>query len=87
MKFKDIKFSKDLRMTIGIVEETNKYFLSFPVTNGAFDYEEYYEISEEEYNSFSVDLSNAVDLLKRCRDQTEDHRLLVKPQAKRGRWN
>ncbi len=87
MKFEVTNFSRELRFAIGIVENSNKFFLSFPVTNGAVDYEEYYEISKEEYESIFEDLNNGLDLLKRCRERNEDQRLLVKPQPKRGRWN
>ena len=85
MKFKDIDFSRENRFSIGIEEEAGRYYISFPVTATGFaDYEEYYEISNDEFNCFSSDLDNAIDLLGRCRDRKEDNRLLVKPGKNRG---
>lgn len=85
MKFKYTKFSKELRFTIGIEEESGLYFLSFPVNSSRFaDDEEYYEISEEEYKSFSEDLNNGVELLNRCKKRQEDSRLLSPPADPRG---
>ena len=85
MKFKDLKFSRENRFAIGVEEETGKYYLSFPVTSTGFaDYEEYYEISKTEFDDFSSNLDNALDLLRRCRERVEDVRLLVKPGKNRG---
>lgn len=85
MKFKDIKFSKENRFSIGIEEETGKYYLSFPVTSTGFaDYEEYYEISDKEFNSFMLDFENALELLKSCKERKEDTRLLFSPSMNRG---
>ncbi len=85
MKFKNIKFSRENRFSIGIEEETGRYYISFPVTATGFaDYEEYYEISKDEFDDFSSHLDNAIDLLRRCRDRKEDNRLLVRPGKNRG---
>ncbi len=51
---------------------------------GFADYAEYYEISKEEFDDFSSNLDNALDLLGRCRKRTEDKQLLVKPGKIRG---
>lgn len=85
MNFKDVKFSRENRFSIGVEEESGKYFLSFPVTAVGFaDYEEYYEISAEEFQKFSFDLDGALDLLNLCRERKEDQRLLVTPPRVRG---
>ena len=85
MKFKDIHFSKQKRFSLGREEETGKYYLSIPVTASHFaDYEEYYEISDEEFSLFSSDLDNATELVKRCRERKEDSRLMIKPEKNRG---
>jgi hypothetical protein len=85
MKFKDIQFSRQNRFSIGIEEETGKFYLSFPVTTTGFaDYEEFYEITNEEFSSFSSDLDKALELLKRCKERKEDNRLLVSPNKNRG---
>ncbi|EQC47221.1 hypothetical protein [Bacteriovorax sp. Seq25_V] len=85
MNFRDIKFSRENRFSIGIEEESGKYFISFPVTAAGFaDYEEYYEISDEEFLKFTTDLDSALELLKLCRERKEDQRLLVDPPKVRG---
>jgi hypothetical protein len=85
MKFNDINFSKQHRFSIGIEETTGKYYLSIPVTTSRFaDYEEYYEISSEEFATFSSNLDGAIDLVKRCRERKEDSRLMIKPDKNRG---
>ncbi len=85
MKFKDMKFSKENRFTLGVEEESGKYYLSLPVTStGVADFEEYYAISVEEFLLFFADLDNATDLLKRCRERREDNRLMIKPGKNRG---
>lgn len=85
MKFKDTKFSKELRFAIGVEEESGRYFLSFPVTSTRFaDDEEFYEISMEEYKSFSENLNNGVELLNRCKQRQEDSRLFSPPADPRG---
>ena len=84
MKFKVSKFSRELRFSIGIEEESSKYFISFPVYNGLVEYEEYYEITQQEYLNFSLDLNNAITLLQSCRDRKEDSRLFYQPGTRRG---
>lgn len=81
MKYKDKKFSRELRFAIGIEEESGKYFLSIPVKSVMHvDFEEYYEISEAEFNSFMEDLENGAGLANRCREHLEDDRLFEKPK-------
>ncbi|MBF0315011.1 MAG: hypothetical protein HQK50_08125 [Oligoflexia bacterium] len=84
MKFKDANFSKEHRFSIGIEEESNKYYISFPAYNGIVEYEEYYEISQQEYLDFDTNLSNALTLLQRCKERKEESRLLYQPSIKRG---
>ena len=52
MKFEDTFFSRVERYAIGIEKESGRHYLSIPVTNHMIDYEEYYEISESDYNIF-----------------------------------
>lgn len=84
MKFIVSKFSRELRFSIGIEQESSKYFISFPAYNGMVEYEEYYEISQQEFHNFSLDLNNASAILQRCRERKEENRLLYQPSIKRG---
>lgn len=84
MKFKGILFSKNDRYSIGIEEESGKYYLSIPVRNNFAEYEEYYEISNAEFDVFSKDIVKARHLAQRCRERSEDARLMYQPSKERG---
>ena len=84
MKFTDIKFSKSKRFSIGQEENSGKYYLSFPVSNQLVEYEEYYEITVNEFNDYIQNLDNAIPLLEKCKQHKEDHRLIQKPGNSRG---
>lgn len=45
MKFFDNFVSAEHSLSIGIEEETSRFYLSILVSNGAVDYEEYYELT------------------------------------------
>lgn len=84
MKFTDIYISKENKFTVGIEEETGKYFLSIPVSNALVDYEEYYEITETMFNSY-LDKENELFMFaEKCRRRENDMHLLIKPGKNRG---
>jgi len=84
MKFIDINFSRENRFSIGVEEEAGKFFLSIPVRNQRVDYEEYYEISKEMFESFKVDMNSALPFVQQCRNRELDHLLIQKPGKDRG---
>ncbi len=84
MKFKDTYFNKEKKYSIGIEEETGKYYLSFPVSNPYVDYEEYYEISSELYNGYPETIPDIEHLIEECRSHERDDLLLQKPGKYRG---
>jgi hypothetical protein len=84
MKFKDVAVNRDERYALGIEEESGKYYVSIPVSNGMVDYEEYYEIDKPTFERYRVDLGSARDLVERARKRQEDDRLIVKPGSHRG---
>ena len=84
MKFIDIDFSRENRFSIGVEEETGKFFVSIPVRNQRVDYEEYYEISREMFESFKVDMDSALPFVQKCRDRELDYFLLQNPGSDRG---
>ncbi|MBU9828171.1 hypothetical protein ACE2AK_26165 [Rahnella perminowiae] len=84
MKFEDVFFSREERYSIGIEKESGRHYLSIPVTNHMIDYEEYYEISESDYNIFLSDPAAAVNFAKQCKRREKDALLIVKPGDLRG---
>jgi len=84
MKFKDVAVNRDERYALGIEEESGKYYVSIPVSNGMVDYEEYYEIDKATFDQYRADLGSARDFVERCRRRQEDDKLIVKPGRNRG---
>lgn len=84
MKFKDTCFSREERFAIGIEEESGRYYLSIPVTNGAADYDEFYEISASDYQIYVDDLTVAIDFARQCKRREKDALLMMRPGSNRG---
>jgi hypothetical protein len=84
MKFKDISFSRENRFSIGIEEESGRYFLSIPVGNNLVSYEEYYEISKCNFNKYHEDMTSAHKFVEECRERLHDKLLMEKPPKNRG---
>lgn len=84
MKFKDIFFSRSDRYSIGIEEESETYYIAIPVNNQLIEYEEYYRITQEEFEKLRSNIADAKHFADRCRQRLEDSRLLEKPGALRG---
>lgn len=75
---------KEERFSIGIEEQTGKYYLSIPVSNSTVDYEEYYEINKDEFNLYRSDIDAAMKFVKQCRNHESDDRIIIKPGKDRG---
>jgi len=84
MKFKDVAVNRDERYSLGVEQDSGKYYVSIPVSNGMVDYEEYYEIDQPTFERYRTDLGSARDFVDRCRKRQEDDRLIVKPGRNRG---
>jgi hypothetical protein len=84
IRFTDTSASRELRLSIGIEEESGKYYLSIPVSNRLVDYEEYYEISEDALEAYGADLDTALSFADQCRGRKNDHLLIQKPGSDRG---
>lgn len=63
MKFEDTYFSKEDRYSLGIESTSGRHYVSIPVSNGIVDYEEYYEITPDEYQQFLSDKAAAVEFV------------------------
>lgn len=84
MKFEDTYFSKEDRYSLGIESTSGRHYVSIPVSNGIVDYEEYYEITPDEYQQFLSDKAAAVEFVESCRRHERDDRLIQKPGSNRG---
>lgn len=84
MKFNDVLVSREHRFSLGIEEESGRYYLSIPVSNGLADYEEYYEIDRTAFERYRVDPVAALPFVDRCRHRDADELLIVQPGSNRG---
>jgi hypothetical protein len=84
MKFEDTYFSKEDRYSLGIESTSGRHYVSIPVSNGIVDYEEYYEITPDEYQLFLSDKAAAVEFVESCRKHERDDLLIQKPGSNRG---
>lgn len=84
MKFTDSYFSRENRFSLGVEEATGRFYASIPVSNGIVDYEEYYELTSEQYEAYLADPSTAVPFVEECRERKHDQLLIQKPGWNRG---
>lgn len=84
MKFEDLAVFRESKFSVGVEKDSGKYYLSIPVSNGVVDYEEFYEITKDEFELYSKDPSNASEFVRRCRNRENDSRLIMKPGRSRG---
>lgn len=84
MKFREMVVNLDLRCSLGFEEETNSYYLAIPVSNSVVDYEEYYRISKDDFDSFSIGDANTALFVEECRKRCHDDLLFFPPGKDRG---
>ena len=84
MKFDDTYFSREDRYSIGVESMSGRYYASIPVSNGIVDYEEYYELTEDQYHKFLRDRKAAIEFVEACRRREHDDLLLQRPGSNRG---
>lgn len=84
MKFNDLLVSREHRFSIGVEEQSGRYYLSIPVSNRLVDYEEYYEIDKDTFERYQSDMCAALPLVERCRQRKADDLLILKPGTDRG---
>jgi hypothetical protein len=82
--FLDQLVRKENRYSLGTETTSNKKYLSIPVANSFVDYEEYYEITLEQFDAFDINVNEAVIFADRCRQHMMDDLLIVKPGLNRG---
>jgi len=84
MKFQDVAVNREERYALGTEQASGRHYLSIPVSNGLVDYEEYYELSQDEFDRYRADLGSALPLVQQARNRQVDHRLIQQPGSKRG---
>lgn len=84
MRFDDLFIFKKEQFSIGQEADSGKFYLSIPVSNGLVEYEEYYELTQEEFERFSAALTEMREMAELCRSRNNDDRLIMKPGSKRG---
>ncbi|MBE1548113.1 hypothetical protein GGC64_002121 [Mycobacterium sp. OAS707] len=84
MVYNDTFFSREDRYSIGIEEDSAQPYVSIPVSNGMFDYEEYYKITSDQYQAFLNDRDAAIEFVESCRRHERDALLIEKPGSNRG---
>lgn len=84
MKFQDVFVSREHMFSVGAEQESGRFYVSIPVSNGVADYEEYYEIDRATFDLFIRDPDAALPFVIRCRKRELDERLIVQPGTNRG---
>lgn len=84
MKFKDAFVNQEEFFSLGIEETSGRFYVSFPVSYGMVDYEEYYEINRASFELFQKDTDAAVVFVTKCRRRELDELLIEKPGTNRG---
>lgn len=72
------------RFSLGIDESSGQYYFSIPVSNQLVDYEEYYELTEREYQNLMSNSILATRFSADCRAHRSDARLMTMPGADKG---
>lgn len=84
LKPRDEFFSRENRYSLGVDELSGRHYASLPVSIGVVDYEEYYELSDNEYARFTADPIGAVAFIGECLRHEHDELLMQKPGWNRG---
>ncbi|UZJ58409.1 hypothetical protein OKW98_17615 [Pseudomonas sp. KU26590] len=84
MKFSRIHVNREEMFSLGVEETSGQFYVSFPVSSGFADYEEYYAIDAHMFERFQHDLPSALQFVNRCRRRELDELLMQKPGSNRG---
>jgi len=84
MKPRDEFFDRAERYSLGVDEDSGRHYASFPVSSSAVGYEEYYELTEDQYRLLLADGALALAFVEECRRHERDELLLQQPGWNRG---
>lgn len=79
LQFDDMMISQEEQFSLGVERTTGVHYISVSVAAQVVDYEEYYELTEEEFFRLLDDPEAGQALARRCRDGQEDARLFRRP--------
>ena len=79
LQFDDMLISETEQFSLGIERTTGVHYVSVSVAAQLVDYEEYYELTEEEFDRLLDDPESGQELARRCRAGEEDARLFRRP--------
>lgn len=81
LQFDDMLISQEEQYSLGVERVTGRRYISVSVSQGFADYEEFFEISDEEFDRLLDDPEGGQDLARRCRSGEENARLFRRPGA------
>ena len=84
MRPQDAFFSREDRYSLGIDLDSGRHYASIPVSNGIVDYEEYFVLTDEQYEEFLTEPAVALAFADECRRRERDELLMVTPGSNRG---
>lgn len=84
MIFTDTHVNKEKRYSLGIEKNSGEFYISFPVYNGLVEYEEYYQLTTEQYDGYPENSVELEQFLNECKSQKKDELLLQKAGKIRG---
>ena len=82
--FRTVAVNREERYSLEIDDRTGRCWVTFPVSSGAVDYTEEYEVDRATFDYFAGDLTRARDFVARCRNREMDHLLRLPPGTNRG---
>ncbi len=86
-RYTPVYVSQNPRFSLDRDTVTGRPVLSIPVSNQWAEYEEWYSISEEEFDQFMADHELAKEFALRCGRRQLDERLVLKPGSERGSYS
>lgn len=84
MNFREALFDAVNRCTIGTDAHSGTYLFSIPVSNSRVDYEEYYKITHDQFESFMASALERERFSEECRQRLHDDLLWYQPGTDRG---
>ncbi len=79
LQFDDMMISQEEQFSLGVERATGVHYISVSVAAQMVDYEEYFELTEEEFFLLLDDPDAGQALARRCREGLEDARLFRRP--------
>jgi hypothetical protein len=84
MERRDDYISREHQYSIGIDSQNDQHYVSIPVSAQFFGYEEFYKVTNEQYDNFLVYRQAALAFVEECRRQGHDDLLTERPGPNRG---